>query len=285
MMHRRTLLGTAGGAAVLAAIAPPAAAQLFGAPEPDLWPRWQAHDPDSTARIDHGAWDGLLGRYVSTHPDGINRVDYAGWRGAGRGGLRGYIDALAAVPISRRNRAEQFAYWVNLYNALTVDVVLDHYPVSSIRDIDISPGMFSTGPWGRALVAVEGADLTLDDIEHRILRPIWRDPRIHYAVNCASLGCPNLLRRAFTGTNLETLLTEGARAYVNHPRGAEVRDGRLFVSSIYEWFQEDFGGSDTGVIAHLRRHAGTGLASRLDGITRIAGDSYDWSLNGAAGAG
>jgi len=284
-MHRRTLLGTAGSAAVLTVAATPAAAQLFGAPEPDLWPRWQAHDPDSTARIDHGTWDALLERYVSAHGDGINRVDYRGWGNSGRAGLRSYIDALAAVPVSRRNRAEQFAYWVNLYNALTVDVVLDHYPVDGIRDIDISPGLFSDGPWGRALVTVEGVELTLDDIEHRILRPIWRDPRIHYAVNCAALGCPNLQRRAFSGSNLETLLDDGARTFVNHPRGAEVRDGGLYVSSIYAWFQEDFGGSDSGVIAHLRRYAGPDLASRLEGITRIAGHSYDWSLNDATGAG
>jgi len=283
-MHRRTLLGTAGSAAVLTVAATPAAAQLFGAPEPDLWPRWQAHDPDSTARIDHGTWDALLERYVSAHGDGINRVDYRGWGNSGRAGLRSYIDALAAVPVSRRNRAEQFAYWVNLYNALTVDVVLDHYPVDGIRDIDISPGLFSDGPWGRALVTVEGVELTLDDIEHRILRPIWQDARIHYAVNCASIGCPNLQTEPFTATNRETLLEAGADAYVNHPRGVAMVEhpflpDRLTASSIYDWFAADFGGDDAGVLAHLRCYARDETSARLADVETIDAYRYDWALN------
>ncbi len=283
-MHRRMLLGTAGAIALLG-YASPAPGQLFGAPRAEPWPRWQAHDPSNTGRIDHGAWDTLVARYVSSHRDGINRVDYAGWAASGRAELRAYLEALAAIPVSGHARPDQFAYWVNLYNALTVDIVLEHYPVDSILDIDISPGLFSVGPWGRELISVEGVALTLDDIEHRILRPIWRDPRIHYAVNCASLGCPNLQRQAFTAATAGRQLDAGARAYVNHPRGAAVRDGRLHVASIYEWFKADFGGSDSGVIAHLRRHAEPALAAELTGITRIHDDSYDWSLNGTAESG
>ena len=115
-------------------------------------------------------------------------------------------DPSAPGHFSLTSRDEQLAYWINLYNALTVKVILDHYPVKSILDIDISPGWFSIGPWGKKLVAVEGVEISLDDIEHRILRPIWRDPRIHYALNCAAVGCPNLLREAFTGATAEVLL-------------------------------------------------------------------------------
>ncbi len=97
---------------------------------------------------------------------------------------------LAATSADRLRRAEQFPFWINLYNALTVKVVLDHYPVEIIRDIDISPGLFADGPWGKKLVTVEGEALSLDDIEHRILRPIWKDPRLHYVLNCAALGVP-----------------------------------------------------------------------------------------------
>ena len=279
--RRRVLAGAAGLAALVAAR--PARAQLFDAPRPDLWPRWTAHDATSGATVDHGAWDAVLAAHLRPGADGIARFDYSAAL-ADRAGIDRYVQALAATPVSRFARPEQFAYWVNLYNALTVQVVLDHYPVASIRDIDISPGLFANGPWGAERVTVEGEGLTLDDIEHRILRPIWQDPRIHYAVNCAALGCPNLHPVAFTGANTERLLDAGARAFVNHARGARMGRNGLFVSSIYVWFDEDFGGTDAGVIAHLRRYAEPALAASLAGVDDIADDGYDWALNdGRAG--
>ena len=277
MIDRRRFLA---GAAALGGVtaARPAQAQLFDAPRPDLWERWVAHAAGAAGTIDHRAWDGVLAAHLRPDTDGINRFDYAAAL-ADRAGIDGYVRALAATPISRFDRAEQFAYWVNLYNALTIQVVLDHYPVTTIRDIDISPGLFANGPWGADLVEVEGEALTLDDIEHRILRPIWQDPRIHYAVNCAALGCPNLQPVAFTGANTENLLDAGARAFVNHARGARVGRNGLFVSSIYVWFDEDFGGTDAGVIAHLRGYAQPALAAGLAGVDRIDDDGYDWGLN------
>ena len=122
----------------------------------------------------------------------------------------------------------------------------------------------------------------LDDIEHRILRPIWRDPRIHYAVNCASIGCPNLRREAATAANSEAYLEAAARDYVNHPRGSRIENGRLVVSSIYEWFQEDFGGGDGGVISHLRNYADPGLSASLEQVGEISDHDYDWALNDGA---
>ncbi len=133
-----------------------------------------------------------------------------------------------------------------------------------------------------ALIEVEGEAVSLNDIEHRILRPIWRDPRVHYALNCASIGCPDLRAAAFTAENAEALLDTAARAYVNHPRGARVENDRLTVSSIYAWFREDFGGTEAGVIAHLKRYAGPELAKALETATDIGGYEYDWALNAAA---
>ena len=122
------------------------------APKSELWPRWQAHDAGSDVQIDHGVWDRLLEGYVARDAGGINRFDYGAVSAADRAALDGYLAALAVQPISRFDRAEQRAYWINLYNALTVDVVLDHYPVDSIRDIDISrePG---TRPSARAPIS------------------------------------------------------------------------------------------------------------------------------------
>lgn len=249
------------------------------APKSDLWPRWEAHDPASVAVIDHSAWSRLLGLYARPHADGVTRFDYAGLRQADGAALDGYVAALSATPVSTLNRTEQYAYWLNFYNALTVQVIVDHYPVDSIRDINISPGLFSFGPWDRKLVRVEGVELSLNDMEHRILRPIWRDPRIHYGVNCASIGCPNLLTTAFTALNVDRLLTENAIAYVNHPRGARLRDGALTVSRIYDWFREDFGGDDAGVLDHLRQYARPDFRNDLQRIDDIADHAYDWSLN------
>jgi len=251
-----------------------------GAPKADLWPRWAAHDPASVVRVDHGAWDRFLKDHVVGSEDGVNRVDYAAVGASDTDALRAYLGMLSGIAVGTLNRGEQLAYWINLYNALTVRVILDHYPVSSIRKINISPGFFSSGPWGKKLVTVEGEKLSLDDIEHRILRPVWQDPRIHYAVNCASIGCPNLLPRAFAAEDLESLLDKAARDYINHPRGARIEGGRLYVSSIYEWFKADFGGTDQGVIDHLRTFAAPGLSDQLTGLSAIADDDYDWSLNG-----
>ena len=130
-------------------------------------------------------------------------------------------------------------------------------------------------------MTVEGKQLSLDDIEHDIMRPTFKDPRVHYSVNCASFGCPNLPARAWSAATLDKDLEEAARAFVNHPRGVAVTEPKkLKVSSIYKWFRDDFGGTDAGVIAHLRKYARPELAAVLDGGAAIAQDDYDWSLNG-----
>ena len=251
------------------------------APKAELWPRWSRNDAASTKAVDHSAWDRLVKNFVVRVADGSTRLAYGKVMGPDRQVLMQYVDTLAATPVGELNRDQQKAYWINLYNAVTVKVVLDHYPVKSIKDIKISPGLFAAGPWGKKLVRVEGEELSLDDIEHRILRPIWKDPRIHYAVNCASIGCPDLAPEAYTPANMEKLLDEGARAYVNHPRGARVESGKLQVSSIYDWFADDFGGSPAGVIAHLKQFAAAPLMQALGQRSKIDGDGYDWTLNEA----
>jgi Protein of unknown function, DUF547 len=249
-------------------------------PKADLWPRWEQHNPADTRRIDHGSWQAFLGKYLDTrHASGINRMNYGAVTAEDRRALEDYLRRLAATPISTFNRGEQLAYWINAYNALTVSVVLGHYPVSSIRNIKLPPGVFTLGPWSAKLLTVEGEKVSLNDIEHRILRPIWRDPRIHYAINCASLGCPNLISVAYTSENVDRLLTDNAIAFVNHTRGASFKDGRLVVSSIYDWFEEDFGGNKAGVLAHLKQYARSGLAEQLQAYDGRIEYQYDWALN------
>ena len=254
--------------------------RLF-APSADLWKRWQAHDAASTAVIDHDVWEKLLKALIVPGPDRVALFRYGAATRSHRGMLDGYINALTALPISTYNRAEQKAYWINLYNAVTVKVVLDHYPVRSIRDIDISPGFFSDGPWGRKLVTVEGEKISLNDIEHRILRPIWRDNRIHYAVNCASIGCPNLRAEAYRAATLDAMLDAAARDYINSSRGVSIKDGAITVSKIYDWFIDDFGHDEKSVLAHLSKYAAPSLRQQLSDIGQIDDVAYDWRLNGA----
>ncbi len=242
--------------------------KLF-APKAKLWDYWARHDNDSDGTIDHSAWASFLSAYVNRGPDGINRVDYGEVTEADRDSLNAYIDSMQSLTISAYSRPEQFAYWVNLYNAVTVDIILDHYPVKSIRDIKLSKGLLRKGPWSKKLLHVEGKELSLNDIEHRILRPVWQDPRIHYAVNCASIGCPNLMPEPYTAENTDRLLDLGAGDYVNHSRGVRIENGRLDVSSIYAWFESDFGGSDAGVIDHIKRYAEPALAKSLRGINGL----------------
>ena len=254
---------------------------VYGAPAADLWPRWQKHNPNSLIVIDHVDWNLLLLRHINTkHPSGINRFLYSKVNKKDRQTLKGYLQMLQAVEVSILSRSEQKVFWINLYNGLTVDLILDHYPVKSIRDINISPGIFAKGPWDAKLLKIEGQEISLNDIEHRILRPIWRDNRVHYALNCASLGCPNLQPMAFTNDNLEFMLEKAARDYINHPRGVTFASNWLMVSSIYFWFQEDFGNSEKGIIQHLKKYMSPKNLQKFGDLRkkRIA-HRYDWNLN------
>ncbi|MFA7261716.1 MAG: DUF547 domain-containing protein [Caulobacter sp.] len=237
-----------------------------------------AEAPAGALTLDHGAFDGLLARRTSLQA-GVVRVDYRGWKAsaADRAALKAYIARLAGSDPTRLTRAEQFAFWANLYNAVTIDTVLAAYPVKSIRDIRPTP--MSIGPWKARAVTVGGVALSLDDIENGILRAGWRDPRVHYAINCASFGCPNLPRVAWRGQGLSARLDAAARDYVNHPRGARFEGDKLVVSSIYRWFAGDFGGGDRPVLTHLSAYAAPALKARLGKIDRIGGDAYDWTLN------
>jgi hypothetical protein len=262
----------------MVAIADPAAGAKLFVPKLEPWAMWEPADESSTVTVDHSAWQELLDAYLITDTsDGIYRFSYATVSAADRDRLDAYLFRLAAIDPRTLRRAEQMPYWINMYNAVTVQVVLEHYPVKSIRKI--YGGLLGTGPWNEPLINVTGQALSLNDIEHRILRPIWRDPRIHYAVNCASMGCPNLATAAFTAANTEALLDQSARSFINHPRGVTFENGRLKLSSIYDWYDSDFGTNQRERLDHLREYAEPALAAGLaDYAGRIQYD-YGWDLN------
>lgn len=254
---------------------------VIAAPKAELWARWQAHKADASESINHKEWRDWLNKYLVSSANGIHLVNYAAVSQADRQVLNQYLEKLQGVAISEFSRPEQFAFWVNLYNARTVALILEHFPVESITDISF--GWFSFGPWDEKLMQVEGEQLSLNDIEHRILRPIWQDNRIHYAVNCASMGCPNLAAQPYTAANYEQLLRQSAEAFVNHPRGVEIKGDKIIASKIYDWYQVDFGGNETALLAHLRKYADADLRQSLQALSEPQFSyQYDWRLNQVA---
>lgn len=239
---------------------------------------WQILDIDSKDTVDHSAWQELLQEHVHAHADGINRIDYTALGAQQpRAKLEQYINALEQVDPRQLNRNEQMAFWINLYNAVTVRVVLDHPGKKSIRRMGAR--WFRIGPWDDVLTRVLNTELTLNDIEHGLLRPIYQDHRIHYAVNCASLGCPNLLPSPFTGATLDVQLTAAETAYIEHPRGVGfASDGTLRLSSIFDWYQSDFADDESGLLKHLAARLPSLSARLVEHRGTIAYD-YDWSLN------
>jgi hypothetical protein len=228
------------------------------------------------ARIDHDAWDRILNLYAQRNDDGVNRFAYGAITQSDRAALKTYLKMLQAVRPQDFGRDEQFAYWVNLYNAATVNLIVDAYPVKTIRDL----GFATSGPWRKKILMVNGERLSLDDVEHGILRPVWKDVRIHYAVNCASIGCPNLALKAYRAETLETMLEQAARDYINHPRGFALTNGKLTASSIFKWYQSDWG-SEANILAHARTYASAVTAKYLNAAVSIDDYAYDWALNDA----
>jgi hypothetical protein len=247
------------------------------APKKVLLLEWHGSDESSIQAVDHRHWQRIINAYLVGEKQ-QNYFNYAAAKDDSLLGLDEYIESLVQINPLLLNRKEQRAYWINLYNSATIQLLLQNFPTTSITKI--GRGLFSFGPWDDDILTVNQIALSLNDIEHGILRPIYDDPRIHYAVNCASLSCPNLMATVFTAENTEQLLEQAASDYINHPRGVMIKNGQLVLSSIYDWFQEDFGGNETGVFTHLRQYAKPDL---LQNIKTVENErpryTYDWGLN------
>ncbi len=251
---------------------------LKAAPEANLWTRWTKHQSNSVQKIDHNQWATFLDRNLITNDkSNIYLMRYSRVTDKDRNILQNYLQYLENINISNYSRPEQFAYWINHYNARTVELILENYPIDSIKDISFS--FFSFGPWDEKLITVDGIDLSLNDIEHRILRPIWKDPRIHYAVNCASMGCPNLLPRPFTSETNEILLDEAAKGYINHPRGVRFEDETLVLSKIFDWYLVDFGGSSDNLLKHILEYSEQQFSHTIKHYKGKFEYDYNWQLN------
>lgn len=256
------------------------APSAWAASTDQLWAHWSTHAPQSTVSVDHQPWQTLLSRYVVASDDGINRVAYSDFDESSKTLLDQYLTTLSNLQPTQLNQTQQLAYWVNLYNALTVQVVLDHPKKDSIRSMG---PLLSFGPWDKAYLTIEGKPVSLNDIEHRILRPIWQDHRLHFVLNCASIGCPNLSRTAYTQENAEDSLAQAERTFLQHPRALAFHDKDVLqLSSLFDWYLEDFAEDERALLAYLaaqRPDLAEALLNFPVGSSSNIDYVYDWSLN------
>ncbi len=236
---------------------------------------------EGRGKFDHGIWDELVSRFQVRNG---RRFDYAGLRKE-QDRFDAYLDSLARVDLASLEGVELEALFINAYNAFTIRSVLEHvspdgrYEIASIRDID--------DVFGRNVHVVGGFHLSLDDIEHGILRPTFRDPRIHFAVNCASLSCPPVPVHAFTGAELDERLEAAARNALSNPDYATVEGGDLLLTKILDWYGSDFvnpdyHGAEKTVPAFVRKYASDDVRRFIDeqkDDVPVRFRDYDWRLN------
>ena len=188
--------------------------------------------------------------------------------------LGNYILSLESINTKILSKNEAISHYANLYNAATVKLITDNYPIESIRKL----GPLNSGPWKRKIIKLNGKLVSLDDIEHKILRSKYRSPYIHYMLNCASISCPNLQKKAWKGETLKADQQRAAVEYINSSRGVAIKKDGLHLSSIYKWFKEDFK-SDAGVLDHILKNADKDLKSAIERGVKIKSYNYDWTLN------
>ncbi|MBI2375686.1 MAG: DUF547 domain-containing protein [Deltaproteobacteria bacterium] len=239
-------------------------------------------DGDSCALFDqdHTAWTKLLTRYVRA---GI--VDYAGLRRGGEAELNDYLRSLQSVcrgHFDTWSRAQKLAFWVNAYNAYTVRLILNHYPLKSIRAIGLLPGAAFRADF-IPMEKLRGDTISLNVIENEILRKELREPRIHFAIVCASTSCPMLRTEAYRAAELDRQLDDGARGFLRDStkNRFDAVTNTLRLSSIFDWFHEDFEGAAGSLQAFVARYADAPTARAIGaGGVRVEHLDYDWSLNG-----
>ena len=222
-------------------------------------------------------WDLILKRYIiKKSPDGVNLFNYAALSKSADDLelLNNYITSLEGMDPNLMLKNDAIAYYANLYNAVTVKLVTQNYKIKSIRKL----GPLNSGPWKRKIIKLNTELVSLDDIEHKILRSKYKSPYIHYMLNCASMSCPNLQVTPWKGDSLEVDQLAAATEYINSSRAVTLKRNALQLSSIYKWFKEDFE-NEGGVLDHILKHANKDLKNAIEKGVKIKSYNYDWTLN------
>jgi hypothetical protein len=220
----------------------------------------------------HQLFDELLKKHVT--PKGM--VNYKGFI-QDKTKLEKYLDLLSNNAPDRKtwSKNEQLAYWINAYNAFTIKLIVDNYPVKSIKDLDpkVSIPLVNT-VWHIKFFKIGGQDASLDEIEHKILRKEFEEPRIHFAINCASISCPKLLNEAFRSDIIDYQLDKVAKSFINDPSQNKITPNKIEISQIFSWFKGDFT-KNGSLIDYLNQYSSVKISSNA----KISHLNYDWSLN------
>lgn len=214
-----------------------------------------------------GLWNQLLSKHVSAK----GWVDYKGFQKE-EAKLDKYLVYLNETDIKGWSENKRKAFWMNAYNAYTVKMILDHYPLKSIMDIKVK----GKGPWDIPYAKIGGKLYTLNAVEHEILRPEFNDPRIHAGINCASYSCPPILNKAFTETNVESLLELAFSNFVNDPLRNKISKDKIEISQLFDWFKTDFANGDS-LIDFLNKYSKT----KISKTAKVSYLKYVWTLNEA----
>jgi hypothetical protein len=222
--------------------------------------------------VDHSIYSALLKKHVKN-----GHVNYQGFKSE-EARLDQYLKVLENIDIKILSPSEQFAFYANAYNAWTIKLILSGYPgIKSIKDLG---SLFKT-PWKKKIVRIDGKVLTLDDIEHNILRPRFKDARVHFAINCAAFSCPPLRSEPYQGGKLDQQLNDATRVFINNPERNYLEGNTLYVSKIFKWFAEDF---DHDVVGFVSKHAENNFKQKIEAkenSLKVKYLYYDWSLNGS----
>lgn len=217
---------------------------------------------DVPAKASHSKWDALLKKHVTAS----GKVNYKTFK-TDLSALKAYLAHLEAnQPASDWSRNEKLAYWINLYNASTVKLILDNYPLSSIMKIDKA--------WDKPFIPVGGKKKTLNNIENDIIRPRFKEPLIHFGVNCAAVSCPKLLNAAYTPANVITQLTGQAKKFINDPANNTISAGSVKVSKIFEWYKGDFTAKGS-LVDYLNKYSKV----KINSNAKVGYKEYNWELN------
>ena len=232
--------------------------------------------------FDHSAFDALLKKHAVN-----GMVNYDAFKAAPEFGA--YLKTLAATDPAPMARDEQLAFWINAYNAYTIQLIVSHDEKESIRNINKTLFLKLKGPWAEPLAKVGGKDYTLDDIEHKIIRPTYKEPRIHLALVCAAMGCPPLRSEAFTGAKLGAQLDDQGVQFIMKSPGknrVDVANKTLYHSMIFGYYKEDFGGSIQGSAKFMAKWFPEGPEKQLlmSGDFKAVETDYDWTLNSQVNA-
>ena len=219
----------------------------------------QVKEIKEEAAFSHQVFDDLLRKHVSS----TGKVNYTGLK-QDQAKLKTYLAQLEAQAVEGSwSKNKKLAYWINAYNAYTIDLIIRNYPLKSITDLE------GGKPWDKKFIKLNGQTLSLNNIENDIIRPTFKDARIHFAVNCAAKSCPPLMNKAWTESNLQSELEKRTRTFINNSAYNTISSGSATISKIFEWYAVDFGNLND----YLAKY------SEVNGATKISYNEYDWSLN------